>query len=87
MEFVARGVPFVAQPELRLTYKGTPIKSHYRPDFVCYGSIIVEIKALSAITPEHVAQVLNYLKATGLRVGLLANLGCHPKATIQRFVR
>lgn len=86
-EFTLRGIPFVAQPELNLSYKGSPLKTRYRPGFVCYGSIILEIKALSALTPEHVAQVLNYLKATGHRVGLLANFGCHPKATVQRFVR
>ncbi len=85
-EFAIQGIPFVAQPELRLSYKGQPIEAHYKPDFVCFGSVIVELKALSATTPEHEAQVLNYLKATGHRVGLLVNFGCHPKAISTRFV-
>lgn len=85
-EFAIQGIPFVAQPELRLSYKGQPIEAHYKPDFVCFGSVIVELKALSATTPEHEAQVLNYLKATGHRVGLLVNFGCHPKAISKRLV-
>jgi GxxExxY protein len=56
------------------------------PDFVCYESIIIELKALSATTGEHHAQLLNYLKATGMRLGLLVNFGCTPKATVERMV-
>lgn len=86
-EFSARGIPFVAQPELKLSYKGLPVDAHYKPDFICFGAVIVELKALSFTAPEHEAQVLNYLKATGHRVGLLVNFGAHPKATVQRFIR
>ena len=86
-EFAARGIPFIAQPELKLSYKGRPSEACYKPDFICFGSVIVELKALTITAPEHTAQVLNYLKATGHRVGLLVNFGAHPKATIQRFVR
>ena len=85
-EFTRRGIPFAAQQELRLSYKGEPLKQTYKPDFICYGAIIVELKALSATTNEHKAQVLNYLKATGLKLGLLVNFGSHPKATIERLV-
>jgi len=53
---------------------------------VCHDSIIVELKALSVTTGAHKAQVLNYLKATGMHLGLLVNFGCHPKATVQRIV-
>jgi GxxExxY protein len=53
---------------------------------VCYGSVIVEIKALSATNGAHKAQVLNYLKATSMHLGLLVNFGCHPKATVERIV-
>jgi GxxExxY protein len=86
IEFDLLGIPFVAQPELKLTYKGRPLRSIYRPDFICFDSIIVELKALKETASEHEAQVLNYLKATGLGLGLLVNFGHHPKATIQRIV-
>ncbi len=85
-ELSKRGIPFVAQQELKLFYKGEPLRQTYVPDFVCYESIIVELKALAVITGEHRAQVLNYLKATGMRLGLLANFGCRPKATVERIV-
>ena len=85
-ELAKRGVPFVAQQELQILYKGHPLKQIYRPDLVCFDEIIVELKALSKTTPEHQAQVLNYLKATGNQLGLLVNFGSHPKATVERIV-
>ena len=85
-EFVLQNIPFVPQKDLALSYKGQPLKQTYKPDFICYGKIIVELKALSATTGEHKAQVLNYLKATREKLGLLVNFGSHPKATIERLV-
>ena len=84
-ELKRRGIPFLAQQELKLQYKGEPLKQTYKPDLICFNSIIVELKALSATTGEHKAQVLNYLKATGIRLGLLVNFGCYPKATVERI--
>jgi len=63
-EFAARGIPFTAQQELTIAYKGQPLKQVYKPDFVCYGKIIVELKADHALLPEHQAQTFNYLTAT-----------------------
>ncbi|RQW86065.1 MAG: GxxExxY protein [Geobacter sp.] len=85
-ELSQRGIPFVAQHELQLRYKGEPLKQTYKPDLICFDSIVVELKALSAITGEHKAQVLNYLKATGMKLGLLVNFGCHPKAIVERLI-
>ena len=85
LEFQARGIPFVAQPTLKLDNKGTRLRHVYVPDFVCFGSVLVELKALGALAPEHRAQILNYLKTSNLRVGLLINFGCSPKARIERF--
>ena len=85
MEFARRGIPSKAQPELRLTYKQEPLDQTYHPDFVCFEKIIVKLKAVKEIAPEHQAQVINYLKATGFRLGLLVNFGAYPKATIQRL--
>lgn len=79
-------VPFVAQPRLSLSYKGRPLKQTYTPDFVCYGKIVIEIKALSALADEHRAQVHNYLRATGHRLGLLINFGRFPKIESERIV-
>ncbi len=84
-ELKKRGVPFVAQQELQLLYKGEPLRQTYKPDLICYGQIIVELKAVKEIAPEHKAQVLNYLKATGMKLGLLVNFGTYPKATITRL--
>ncbi|NOQ51991.1 MAG: GxxExxY protein [Desulfuromonadaceae bacterium] len=79
-------IPYVAQQELQISYKGDPLRQTYRPDLICYESIIVELKALSSTTGAHKAQVLNYLKATGKKLGLLINFGCHPKATVERLI-
>lgn len=84
LEFKARGIPFVAQPVLALDYKGAPLRATYMPDFVCFDSVLIELKALTALAAEHRAQVLNYLKASGHRVGLLVNFGCAP-ARIERL--
>ncbi|MCI3134077.1 GxxExxY protein [Phenylobacterium aquaticum] len=75
----------MAAKPLALSYKGTPLRQTYVPDFVCFDRVIVELKALRETAPEHRAQVLNYLKATGLKLGLLVNFGCMPKARIERI--
>ena len=74
-EFIDQGIPFRAQPVVEIFYKGKPLNKVYQPDFVCYKEIIVEIKALSCLTGLEEAQLINYLKATGLKVGLLINFG------------
>jgi GxxExxY protein len=85
-ELRSRNIPFVTQPDLRLTYKGELLQQTFKPDLICYSQIIVELKAVKAIAPEHIAQVINYLKATGIKLGLLVNFGDYPKATVQRLV-
>ena len=84
-ELHSRNVPFVAQQELPIHYKGRKLNQIYKPDLICFGKIIVEIKAVSELRPEHQAQTLNYLKATGTHLGLLVNFGSYPKATIKRI--
>jgi GxxExxY protein len=81
-----RGVPFSAQPELQLLYKGQPLEQRYKPDFICYGKIIIELKSVKDILAEHKAQVINYLKALGIKLGLLVNFRSYPKATVLRLV-
>ena len=86
MEFGDRKIPFIAQQPLALTYKGRPLKSKYAPDFICYGKIVVELKAVSALNDEHRAQIHNYLRATGMKLGLLVNFGHYPKLEYERIV-
>jgi GxxExxY protein len=86
LEFEARSIPFAASPSLAIAYKGRLLAQTYRPDFVCFERIIVELKAVREIAPEHRAQTLNYLKATGFKVGLLVNFGSSPKAHVERLV-
>jgi len=86
LEFQEQGIPFVASPALGVTYKGRLLTQTYRPDFLCFDRIIVELKSVRELAPEHRAQTLNYLKATGLRVGLLVNFGCAPKARVERLI-
>ncbi len=86
IEFERQGIPFVAQPIFELEYNGTKLEQFFKPDFVCFGSIIVELKALSKLIDEHRAQVLNYLNATNFRLGLLVNFGHYPKVEYERIV-
>ena len=86
LEFGLQGISFISQPDLSLSYKGVSLRQRYKPDFVCFGKVLVELKAVSKFTDEHRAQVLNYLHATGLRVGLLVNFGHHPLVEIERIV-
>lgn len=71
----ARGIPFVIQAKIPVYYKGKPLSSRFIADYLAYGRIIVEFKALAQLSGQEGAQVLNYLKATGLRLGLLINFG------------
>jgi GxxExxY protein len=82
-----QGIPVRPQVALPLKYKGVTLKQNYRPDFDCYDKIILELKAVEKLTDEHVAQVLNYLNATGYKLGLLVNFGSHPKLEYKRIVR
>jgi len=74
-EFTAQEIPFKSQAIIGIEYKGKPLDKTYQPDFVCFNEIIVEIKALAKLTGIEEAQLINYLKATGLKVGLLLNFG------------
>ncbi len=84
-EFKLRNIPFVAHRELRLAYKSEPLSQIFKPDLVCFDSIIVELKVAKDIADAHKAQVLNYLKATQMKVGLIINFGSYPKAQIERL--
>jgi GxxExxY protein len=74
-EFSSRSIPFAREVELPVYYKGERLDCSYRADFVCYNEVIVELKALKSITGVEEGQLINYLKATGLKRGLLLNFG------------
>jgi GxxExxY protein len=86
IESLTRQLPYIAQPILQIHYKEHVLKKEYMPDFIFYDQIIVEIKALDRLGGKEEAQILNYLKATGYKVGVLINFGSHPKLEWKRFV-
>ena len=74
-EFRDREIPFKSQPPVQIMYKGELLNKTYQPDFICFGNVLVEIKALSILSGTEESQIINYLKATGLETGLLINFG------------
>ena len=74
-EFTYQEIPYKSKPPVRIKYKGEPLKKKYEPDFICYDEVIVEIKAMDKLTSNEHAQIINYLKASELKIGLLINFG------------
>ena len=87
IELKKKNIPFFSQKELEISYDGIPLKKKYIADIICYDKIIIEIKAVSKIDNQHRAQLMNYLKATGCKLGLLVNFNSFPKAEIIRIVK
>ncbi len=83
-EFKHRAI-YVRHPQLKLAYKGEPILQTYTPDFICYKCIIIDLKVAQSIIEGHRAQVINYLRATHLKLGLIVNFGAYPKAQVERI--
>lgn len=86
IEFEIQRLPARSQVELPLSYKQRRLRKGYVPDFICYDVIVLEIKAVNELTDQFRAQVLNYLKATNLRLGLLVNFNHYPKLQYERIV-
>jgi GxxExxY protein len=87
IDFEHQGVPYIQKPIQHLAYRGRQLEQIYKPDFLCFGSIIVEIKAVECLSRKFRAQVLNYLNATGFELGLLINFAGFPKLEHERIVR
>jgi GxxExxY protein len=85
-ELKIRGIPYEREKELTIKYKGEVLKQKYKADFVCYGKIIVELKAVSDITDAHRSQVYNYLHATRYKLGLLFNFGYYDGLERNRII-
>ena len=78
IELGLRGIPFETEKPIAINYKGKPLERTYKADLVCYDQIVVELKSVEKLKAEHTAQLLNYLKATGLPMGVLINFGEKP---------
>jgi len=87
IELSRKNIPFVSQQEIEILYDGIPLVSKYVADIICYGKIIIELKAVSKINNQHKAQLMNYMAATGYKLGLLVNFNSFPKSEIIRIVR
>jgi GxxExxY protein len=87
VELTSRGIPFERQKRLRINYKGQPLDCEYVADLVCFGAIIVELKAVRETHPHFETQIINYLKATGLPVGIIINFGHPEKLYWKRYAR
>ena len=86
VEFTQRKIPFVPQQEIRVIYKGLPLKKLFVADFLIYGKVIVEIKAVDHLTPREFSQVINYLKATGSQLGVVINFGAEKEMEWKRLL-
>ena len=87
LEFIKRGIPYEREKELKIFYEGKDLRQTYKADFVCYGDIIVELKAVAHLDDSHRSQVFNYLKATGFKLGLLYNFGHYNGLEWERKIR
>ena len=85
IEFRLKNIPFVFEPKIQIEYKGEIINHYFKPDFVCYNKIILELKAISKLIDENRSQTINYLNATNFELGLLVNFGHFPKMEYERF--
>ena len=87
IEFKKKGIPYEREKEIKIYYDGEELKQTFKADFVCYGKIIVELKAVVALDDAHRSQVFNYLKATRYKLGLLYNFGHHNGLEVERRVK
>jgi GxxExxY protein len=86
IEFGRRGIPFEPKEEIVIYYKGEPLKKKYEADFICYGKIVIELKALEGLGGRELGQLLNYMKATRFNIGLLINFGSPVRLEWHRYV-
>jgi GxxExxY protein len=85
-ELALSGIPFEAQQPIHLVFKGHGLQRTFSPDLPCFGKVIVELKAVRRLAAEHRAQLINYLKASGIEVGLLVEFGSRPQLEYERIV-
>lgn len=86
IEFQKQGIPYEREKELKIQYDGIELKQTYKADFICYGEIIVELKAVNALDDTHRSQTYNYLHATGYKLALLFNFGYPSELQKERII-
>lgn len=86
IELALRGIPFQSKPELAVFYKGKQLDTRYKPDLLVYGGIVVELKAVTELVPEHEAQLFNYMRIARQPVGYLVNFGHQGGLQWKRFI-
>ena len=86
IEFTSQKIAYSSQKELSIYYGDHKLKQKYRPDFICFDKIIIEVKSISKLLKEHEAQILNYLNATKMKLGILFNFGHYPRLEYKRIV-
>ena len=86
IELSRRDIPFEAQKWLRIEYKGQKLEKEYKADFICFGQIIIEIKACEGLTMRDEGQLINYMKVTQMHVGLLINFCSQARLEWKRYV-
>ncbi|MGQ0541771.1 MAG: GxxExxY protein [Blastocatellia bacterium] len=86
VEFTQRRIPFEREHQLSIFYKDVKLQKRYCPDFVCFGQMILELKVLPKMTKIEVAQLINYLKITKMKLGMLANFGSSPQLEWNRYI-
>lgn len=86
IELTQRNIPFDSQKRLKISYKNHILRQHYIADLICFDNIIVELKALNELSGRDISQILNYLKATGLRVGVLIDFGSRNRLEWKRYI-
>lgn len=86
MEFKDQNIPFIREKDIQIQYKQRILKTKYRVDFVVFDKIIIEVKAIDALCKKDSAQLLNYLNATGFKLGILVNFGASNKLESKRIV-
>jgi GxxExxY protein len=85
LELGERGIPYESPKPLKLHYKGNRLTQEYFADVACFDKILLELKAVAHLVEAHEAQLHNYLKATGMKLGILLNFGHHPKLEYKRI--
>ena len=86
IELAKANIPYESQKELKINYNGIELKHYFIADLICYNKIILELKSVKSINEKHRSQIINYLKATNLKLGILINFGTYPKVQVERIV-
>ena len=86
IELAKQNIPYKSQVDININYKGNLLSKYFKADIICYNKVLIELKSVKKLEAIHRAQVINYLKATSFKLGLLVNFSSYPKVTIERII-